>query len=232
MPCRSLTITATLVLFFCTPTRAQFQLGIDAGPDFARILNIIQGYTTTGEPYMKDYHQVTHLYCGVHADIPLDRKDKFILRPALRYLGAGGETPAIPDYYGGNSITYPSTNWSFHYLNLPVQALYSPSFKFGKPWIGGGFYSNVLLSGNGRTNQNTYSLGIGNSAGDIKRFDFGFVASVGFIFRCGVLIGGDFQQSLTGIDPENSFNYAGRKVRNSVWGVYLGYTWTLKRKSH
>jgi hypothetical protein len=230
MPKRFLAIIQ-LSLFFCLGTQAQVRLGIDAGPDFARILNIIQGYTALGRPTSGNYEPVTRIYGGIHADIPLDRKNEFIIRPALRYLGAGGKTPAISDYYGNSQ--YPATDWSFHYLNLPVQVLYSPLIKFGKPWIGGGIYSSLAVSGSGKTYQHSYSLDIGNSGSDaITRFDIGYIASAGFISKCGVLVGGDFQQSLKGIVPTNSFSYDGRKVYNSVWGVYIGYTWSLRRGNH
>jgi hypothetical protein len=59
-----------------------------------------------------------------------------------------------------------STKYSLHYIDLPVQFLCSPTLPIGRPWIGAGL------------------------------FDFGFSLTAGLTLKCGILIGGDFQQGL------------------------------------
>ena len=231
MPKCSFAITFFMLLFFCGATHAQVRLGVEAGPDFPRVLDFLQGYSAGGSRSYQNTQSATRLYGGFFADIPLDRKDQFIFRATLRYLGAGGETPQIVDF-NGNQIAA-KTNYAFNYIDLPLQLLYSPSLSFGKPWIGGGFYPAVLLNATAKSNQGSQSLTIGSASGDdIKRFDFGFNATAGFTLKCGALLGVDFQQGLQSIAPVSYYGGSVPKVRNTIWGVHLGYTWNLNGKPH
>jgi hypothetical protein len=225
---RPLAVTAILLLFFTTSraqVEPQIKFGIDAGADFSRLSNIVQGFSASGGTVAKNSQSLTCFTAGAFVDIPLGKKDQFILRPGLRYLGAGGKTPDLLDF-NGNLISA-ATTYTFNYLQLPVQVLYSPSLSFGKPWIGGGFYSGLLVSATAKSNQGSGDLKIGSSANDaVRRMDYGFVATAGLTLKCGVLIGADFQQSLRGIVPNTSSG--AKKVKNSIWGLRLGYTLNLK----
>lgn len=222
---RFLTI-ASLLLFIGVATRAQVRLGMEAGPNFARVLNLLQGYSGGGPAVYLNSKSITRLSAGFLADIPLDRKERFILRPSLLYFDAGGKTPAIQDF-NGNQIAY-AANWTFDYFQLPLQLLYSPSLSFGKPWIGAGFYGSTLISAQTKTSAGSNALNIGSASNDvIKRFDMGYTFTAGFRLKCGIFVGGDFQESLTGI---NSNPQPGTPaVRNSVWDVHLGYIASIRR---
>lgn len=231
MATRAITIALFPLLFFVLTTQAQVSLGIEAGPDFARILNILQGYAASGSTVTQNSQSITRISGGFFLDVPFDKNDQFILQPGLRFRGAGGETPQIIDYNG--NLLAGQTRYAFDYIDLPVQLLYSPSFSFGKPWIGGGFYAGALVSATAKTPQGSHSLIIGNDENDdIKRFDLGFNATAGLTLKCGVLVGVDFEQSLAGINPISSVHGSSIKVRNSIWGVHIGYAWSLSRKSH
>jgi hypothetical protein len=55
-------------------------------------------------------------------------------------------SPISPIALDNGTLLIAKSRLSFDYIELPVQLLYSPTFSFGKPWIGGGFYPAVLLS--------------------------------------------------------------------------------------
>lgn len=216
---RSLTIIAGFLLFMST-TSAQSTMGIQAGTDFPRILNIVNGYNASGGAVSKNSQSITRVYGGFLVDIPLDKRKDIVLRPSLLYFEAGGETPDITDF-NGNLIT-PQTKYRFNYIQLPLQLLFSPKTSIGRPWIGGGFYSGVLVHATATTTAGTSYFQIGNNQGaDIKRFDLGFVTSAGLTLRCGFLIGVDFRQSLSSLVPDPPAGTPA--VRNSVWGVHIGY---------
>lgn len=228
---RAITIALFPLLVSAFTTRAQVSLGIDAGLDFARVLNILQGYAASGGTVTQNSQSITRFSGGFFIDIPFDKNDQFILQPGLRFRGAGGETPQITDYNG--NLIAGKTRYSFNYIDLPVQLVYSPSLSFGKPWIGAGLYPGILLGATTKNTQESQSLTIGNDENDdIKRFDFGFNATAGLTLKCGALVGVDFEQSLEGINPISSIHGSSIKVRNSIWGVHIGYTWSLSRKSH
>jgi hypothetical protein len=226
MPKRPLTIILFLSLFLCLTAHAQVKMGIEAGPDFARLLNVIQGYNAYGGAVNEDSRSVTRFYGGFFADIPLDKKGQIIFRPHLRYTGAGGQIPQILDFNGNELVA--QTSYKFDYFDLPVQLLFSPRISFIRPWIGGGFYTGFLLSATSTSNQHTQNLNIGNSSNDdLKTFDLGFNFTAGFTLKCGVLAGADFQRSIPGITPKAISGGSRPNIRNSIWGFHIGYVATL-----
>jgi hypothetical protein len=135
--------------------------------------------------------------------------------------------------FNGNQVA-PHTKYTLNYVDLPVQLLYSPSFRVGKPWIGGGLYTGVLLNGKSTTNLGSYPLSIGSATNNaFKRFDVGFTATAGILIENDIQLGVDFQQSFAGIYPGNSYPGSSTpKILNSIWGVFLGYTWNVRKKIH
>jgi hypothetical protein len=222
---------AFFLLSMCGTIRAQVKIGVEFGPDFPRILNILQGSAPAGGSVSQNSQSITRFYCGFLADIPVDKRQQFIIRPSLLYLGAGGQTPELTDFNG--NVIESQTAYHFDYVELPLQLLYSPNLSFGKPWIGGGLYGGVLFNA-GATGSRPEYLTIGNGQGDdVKRFDLGYTATAGFTFKFGVLAGVDFQQSFGTIVP--NLAAGAPKVRNSVWGVHVGYIASIgggSRSSH
>lgn len=208
-------------LFSCIvlETRGQSTIGVQAGPDFPRLVNILRGYNAGGGAVSKNSQAITRFYGGFLANIPLDKKQCFILRPSLLYVGAGGETPLITDF-NGNLISS-KTDYKFDYFQLPVQLLFSPKLSFGRPWIGGGLYGGVLIHASATTSAGSEDLVIGGNQGNLKRFDLGYVASAGITSNFGLLVGVDFRQSLGTIisDPPSG----SPAVRNSAFGIHIGY---------
>jgi hypothetical protein len=230
MPIR-ISITLCLFIILSSAATAQVRVGIKAGPDFARLLDAVEGYNGSGGTTLLNTDSRTYLYGGIFADIPLGKgkENMFYLRPQLEYVGGGGQLPLITDF-NGNAILLP-TKYSLHYLDLPVDFLFSPTLPFGKPWIGAGLYGGVLLNGTAKYGGNSTDLMIGNNDNDaIERYDFGFSLTAGLTLKCGILIGGDFQQGLIRVSPPSQYGAAASRpnTRNSIGGVHIGYEFTLK----
>jgi hypothetical protein len=224
MPIR---ILVTLYLFIILPSAAtaQVRVGIKAGPDFARLLDAVEGYNGSGGTTLLNTDSRTYFYGGVFADIPLGKGEEnmFYLRPQLEYVGAGGQLPLITDY-NGNAIVLP-TKYSLHYMDLPVQFLFSPTLPIGRPWIGAGLYGGVLVKGTAKYGNTSNDLSIGNKPSDgIERYDFGFSFTAGLTLKCGILIGGDFQQGLIRVSPPSPSGTSAPRpnTRNAIGGVHIG----------
>jgi hypothetical protein len=221
MPIRLSFLLGSIFLLFTT-AHAQVTVGVKIGPDFSRLLDAEEGYTGSGSTQKLNTTTRTSFYGGVFVDVPLGKADNFYLRPQLLYTNIGGQLPQMVDY-NGNQIA-PNVKYSLNYLDVPLQLLYSPTFAFGKPWIGAGLYAGVLLSGTEKSGSNSTSLLIGdNPNDDIKRYDFGFSLTAGLTLKCHVLIGADFQQGLTSISPSAQPGNTRLNTRTSVLGVHIGY---------
>jgi hypothetical protein len=228
MPIRRL-ITLYLFVILSSAASAQVRVGIKAGPDFARLLDAEEAYTGSGGNILLNTNSRTSLYGGIFVDIPLGKgkENMFYLRPQLEYLGAGGQLPEMVDFNG--NLLAAATKYSLNYVNLPVQFLFSPSFPIGKPWIGAGLYGGVLVRGTAKYGNSSQDLSIGNKDNDaIERFDFGFSFTAGLTLKCGILIGGDFQQGLIRVSPPSGASAPRLNTRNSVGGVHIGYVFPLE----
>lgn len=227
MPKRPLSITFILLLFICGTAHAQVSMGLEAGVAFPKLLNELQGYNAYGASATMNTQSVTRFYGGFLADIPLEKKQFLIIRPSFLYLGAGGKTPQLTDF-NGNLIQAQMT-YDFDYVEMPLQLLYSPSLPFGKPWLGGGIYGAAMF--NASAGSNNGPVNIGSGPGDnVKRFDLGYAFTAGITFKCGLLLGVDYQQSFGGIVPNAPAG--SQPVRNSVWGVHLGFMSNAGGGSH
>jgi hypothetical protein len=230
MPIR-ISIALCLFIILSTAASAQVSVGIKAGADFARLLDAVEGYNGGSSITLLNTNSRTYLYGGVFADIPLGKgkENMFYLRPQLEYLGAGGQLPLITDY-NGNAIILP-TKYYLHYIDLPVDFMFSPTLPIGKPWIGAGLYGGVLVNGTAKYGNTSNDLSIGNKPGDgIERYDFGFSLTAGLTLKCGILIGGDYQQGLIRVSPPSPYGPSAARpnTRNAIGGVHIGYEFTLK----
>lgn len=233
MHLRKFLLALCALIVFYSPANAQAKMGIEAGPAFPRLLDELRGNNAYAQSVQPNTQSVVRFYGGFFADIPLGKKEIFTLRPRLLYMGGGGEVPAMTDYSG--NLLVPHIIFSLNYIDLPVQLLYTPSFSFGKPWIGAGLYPGILISGTAQVQGASQSLNIGSQSNDdVKRFDFGFNATAGLAIKGGVLIGVDFQQGLVSIAPPPP-SYSGNprlNTRNSMWGVHIAYEWKPQRSAH
>jgi hypothetical protein len=210
------------LLLLSFTTYAQVSIGIKAGPDFARFINALKGNDGSGNIATLNSGTVTQLYGTVFVDIPLDSGKNFYIRPGIEYMGAGGSTNGTGDYYNGNGFV-PNTKYTLHYVNVPVEFLYSPGFDWGRPLVGFGFYGGELVNGTIKT-QGAPSTSVkigGNSTDNFERNDFGYTFTIGLVTKVGFLFGVDYQHGFTKVIPDGV-----QQTRNAVWGLHVG--WVVK----
>ena len=224
---------AVLVVVLALPftSRAQVSLGIKGGPDFSWLVNAVEGNNGSTNITNLKSGSITQFYGGVYADIPLDTMSKlFYLRPAIEYLGAGGNMNANSDYYNSNGFI-PSTKYSLRYVDVPLEFVFSPETNIGRPWIGVGLYGGVLVGGTVTTQGNgSQAVKIGNSSTDnFKRLDAGYTFSLGLTTKSGFLFGADYQHGFIRAVPDAHLNSSQTRLHthNSVWGVHVGWVFQL-----
>jgi Outer membrane protein beta-barrel domain len=212
-------------------THAQVSIGIKAGPDFARFVNAVEGNDGSGGITTLKSGTVTGYYGSVFVDIPLDSGKNFYLRPGVAYVGAGGSMDPTGNYYNANGFL-PSTKYTLHYVDVPVEFVYSPGFDWGRPFIGLGLYGGALVNGTIKgPNTPSRSVIIGNnSTDDFQRMDIGYTFSIGLATKVGFMFGIDYQHGFQRIVPDNNDDMtqlAKLKTHNSVWGLHLGWIFKL-----
>jgi hypothetical protein len=210
-------------------THAQISIGIKGGPDFGRFTNAVKGNDGSGSIATMSSGTVTQFYGGLFVDIPLDSGKNFYLRPSVLYVGAGGSINPTGDYYNSNGFV-PSTKYTLHYIDVPVEFVYSPGFDWGRPWIGLGLYTGRLINGTIKgPNSPSTSIKIGDNLNDnFKPYDFGYTFTLGLATKVGFLFGLDYQHGFEQIVPNQAA--PGQQPRlqthNSLWGLHLG--WVVK----
>ena len=210
-------------------THAQVSIGIKAGPDFARFVNAVEGNDGTGGIATLKSGTVTGYYGSLFADIPLDSGKNFYLRPGVEYIGAGGSMNPTGDYYNANGFQ-PGTKYTLHYVDVPVEFLYSPGFDWGRPWIGVGLYTGALVNGTIKSpDGSSKSVMIGSNANDnFQRVDFGYTFTIGLATKVGFLFGIDYQHGFLRVVPNGveQAQQVALRTHNSIWGFHLG--WVVK----
>jgi len=204
-------------------TNAQISIGIKGGLDFSKLVNAVQGNDGSGGISTLSSGTVNQLYGGVFVDIPLDSgKKMFYIRPGIEYIGAGGNMNSTGDYSNPNGFT-PSTKYTLHYVDVPVEFVYSPRFDWGRPLVGFGFYGGELVNGTIKTQgAPSTSVKIGsNSTDNFQRTDVGYTFTIGLITHAGFLFGVDYQHGFTKVIPDGV-----QQTRNAVWGLHVG--WLVK----
>jgi hypothetical protein len=212
----------SFLLLLSFTTYAQVSIGIKAGPDFARFINALKGNDGSGNIATLNSGTVTQLYGTLFVDIPLDSGKNFYIRPGIEYMGAGGSTNGTGDYYNGNGFV-PNTKYTLHYVDVPVEFVYSPRFDWGRPLVGFGFYGGELVNGTIKTQgAPSTSVKIGsNSTDNFQRTDVGYTFTIGLITKAGFLFGVDYQHGFTKVIPDGV-----QQTRNAVWGLHVG--WVVK----
>jgi len=212
----------SFLLLLSFTTYAQVSIGIKAGPDFAKFVNAVRGNDGSGNISTLNSGTVTQVYGSLFVDIPLDSGKNFYIRPAIEYLGAGGNMNGTGNYYNANGFT-PNTKYTLHYVDVPVEFLYSPGFDWGRPLVGFGFYTGALVNGTIKTaGSSSQPVMIGSNPTDnFERYDFGYTFTIGLATKVGFLFGIDYQHGLLKIIPDGV-----QQTRNAVWGLHLG--WVVK----
>jgi hypothetical protein len=230
-------ILGSIVLFFslflCLTTHAQISIGIKGGPDFSKFINAVQGDDGNGNISRLNSGTNTGFYGSVFVDIPLDsgKRHMFYLRPAVEYIGAGGKMNPDGDYYNANGFQ-PNTKYTLHYVDVPVEFVFSPNFDWGRPVVGLGLYAGALVNGTIKTaGSSSQSVLIGNAVTDnFQRVDFGYTFTIGLATKVGFMFGVDYQHGFLQVVPTNSTSQSNAprmNTRNSIWGLHLGWIFKL-----
>ena len=215
--------------FLSLSTEAQISIGIKGGPDFSRMVNAVKGNDGSGNISVLNSGTVTQFYGGLFVDIPLDSSIGFYLRPGVDYVGAGGSMNATGNYYNSNGFQ-PNTKYTLHYVDVPVEFVYSPGFDWGRPWVGIGLYTGALINGTIKSDGSSRSALIGSqTSDDFQKVDFGYTFTLGLATKVGFLFGLDYQHGFLPIVPDKmeQTNQPRLQTHNSVWGVHLGWVYKL-----
>ncbi|HET6254626.1 MAG TPA: porin family protein [Puia sp.] len=222
-------ILSCAFLLLTLTSNAQISIGIKGGVDFSRLVNAVEGNNGNGISTMSS-GTLTQVYGSVFVDIPLDSGRKmFYIRPGIEYVGAGGKMNPTGDYYNANGFQ-PNTKYTLHYVDVPVEFVYSPGFDWGRPWIGLGLYTGALVNGTIQTQgSSSQSIMIGSKSNDnFQRLDFGYAFTIGLATKVGFLFGIDYQHGLVRVLPGSVQSQQGKlQTRNSVWGMYVGWVFKL-----
>jgi outer membrane protein with beta-barrel domain len=218
-------------LVFSLTTHAQLSIGIKGGPDFSRLINVVQGNDGSGNISVLKSGTITQYYGGIYLDIPLDTNNKmFYLRPGVDYIGAGGNMNPQGNYYNANGFQ-PSTKYSIHYVDVPLEFVFRPTFGWGGPLVGFGLYGGALVNGTIKNpDGSSHTVMIGNKSNDnFQRFDFGYAFTFGLALKSGFLFGFDYQHSLIRVVPSAQIQSSQERLqtRNAVWGIHVGWAFKL-----
>lgn len=228
-------ILSSSVLYFLLllsfTASAQVSIGIKGGPDFGKFTNAIEGNDGSGGISKQSSGTVTQFYGELFADIPLDSgiRHNFYVRAGIEYLGAGGEMDWTGDYYIANGFQV-NTKYQLHYVDVPVEFMYSPNFDWGRPYVGLGLYAGELVNGTIKGPNGSRSAVIGSDAtDDFQRADFGYTFSVGLATKVGFQFGIDYQHGFLRVVPDGAeqTGQAKLKTHNSVWGLNVGWIFKL-----
>ncbi|MCG6191415.1 porin family protein [Maribellus maritimus] len=193
-----------LVLCLFIKVNAQVSLAPKAGVNMARFI---------GNDNDKDPQRIVLPQVGCIVNI--DFNETFALQPTLLYSVKGEK---MKSYEGTHSKYY------FHYLEMPVNAVYSITLVKNKFQVFAGPYWGYCLKANLESGGiNTSNLSVGNSDSDVyKPFDFGYNAGVGYRFR-NLQVQAGYAGSFATIS-----NYG--DLKNSIFSVTFAYFLGLSRK--
>jgi Outer membrane protein beta-barrel domain len=220
-----------ILLLSVTAAHAQVSIGVKGGLDFGKITNAIEGNDGSGGIAKQSTGTVTQWYGEVFADIPLDtlKMHMFYIRAGVEYLGAGGEMDWTGDYYIANGFTA-NTKYKLHYVDVPVEFMFSPNFSWGRPYVGLGLYTGALMNGTVKNDSVSRNIKIGsNATDDFQKIDFGYTFSIGLVTQPGFTFGIDYQHGLIRTIPNGAElpGQAKLKTHNSVWGLNIGWIFKL-----
>jgi hypothetical protein len=154
----------------------------------------------------------------------------FYIRPGVDYVGAGGSMNPNGDYYNSNGFQ-PSTKYTLHYIDVPVEFVFSPNFDWGRPVVGLGLYAGALVNGTIKpTGGTSESVLIGNQPNDnFQRIDFGYTFTIGLATKPGFMFGVDYKHGFLQVVPDGTQQNGQPRLntRLSIWDLHLGWIFKL-----
>lgn len=185
------------------------------------------------------------LRLGLNLDIGINTNFS-IQTGAFVHLNSGTESYHEKNYFLGSGLPTSdkdSRRYHINYLRIPVYALYKTGKEFDDPhfFIGAGPYVSAVIGGrfeqeytntlNGEplTKRYDYALRVGNEEKDnVKRFDFGVQATIGYEMPFGLYFRGHYGIGLLNVYP-GSLNRS--HFRNHGGGISVGYFFDLSQRN-
>ncbi|RVT98080.1 PorT family protein [Mucilaginibacter limnophilus] len=211
---------------------APVTFGIKGGANFASFQQSVEGLEGSASS-----GSVIGYHAGVYANFNIDYY--FAIQPALLFTVKGSkfkysESTEIEDI--GTVSVLSDDKATLNYLHFPVNLIYKVPTGDNKFFFGAGPFISYGLSGKAKTKQTgtlmdeTFTnevegdVTFGNEPGNVKRFDYGANALVGFKFYGGFVISANYDFGLAEIQ-NNTDDETGitTKVKTRVIGLSIGY---------
>lgn len=176
------------------------------------------------------YKDKIGFHAGAYFDyvINKDRRQELVFETGLLFDSKGAKKEFNISDYSSKEVT------SLYYIDVPFYIQYRYRFRnLNKIYLGIGPYAGLGLFGNtvttqnlgGESNEIQHKIKWGNDDenDDLKRFDYGVSARVGFHFDGGLDVSASYDYGIPSIASmgENI------KMRSRVLRVSLGYTFSL-----
>lgn len=210
---------------------AQVEIGVRAGANFSNVT------MKDGNDKKADTKLQPGFHAGVTFDIPV--ADEFYVQPGALFSTKGFKTTRssdILDYDG-------ETRWNASYIEVPINFIYKPALGSGRMLLGAGPYiayglggkvksdDNISWGDGGVSNSNSTKLEFINDYTDrsndrypyAKPFDAGANLLVGYEFANNFSVQLNGQLGLMNIVPKFDGKKPDATMKNSQFGVSVGY---------
>ena len=208
--------TVILTILYVNAPFAQVKIGVTAGLNASNFLE--SGSGTTSHDYKAGFQ------AGLVADFGIS--DNFSIVPELLYSQRGDKSKLkITDKDGKKSFTLGSLN--LNYLQLPINAAYkinlgnsSKLMIFAGPYLGYGISGKIKSEAkSGSKKNNSDKIKFGSKEEEIKPFDFGVNAGIGYQFE-NVFFKLQYNPGFINLDNKKNHSLKNTNVAVSV-GYYL-----------
>ena len=209
-----------MVIFMMTMASMAFSqtFGVKAGLNLSNML--IKDNTTT---YSTDFKMNPGFHVGATVEFPFG--EVFSLEPGLLLTTKGYKFEDTYDLLPDGKYNY-TMKLNNYYLEIPLYA--KAGFDVGNariygalgPYVGVGLWGKIVteIEGQDKEKENV-KWGSNADEDDLKRFDFGMTAGVGFEFSS-FLLEVSYGYGLTNLSP---YTTDGLKMNNRVLGISAGY---------
>ncbi|WP_300596339.1 porin family protein [Niabella sp.] len=212
---------------------SQVEIGIRAGANFSNATIKDANGKKADTKINPGWH------AGVTFDIPI--ADEFYVQPGALFSTKGFKTSGSGNI-GGASFNGES-KWNASYVEVPINFLYKPELGSGKLLLGAGPYVAYGVGGKLKTNgdfswgglsgsssgstdlefKNDYKDGSNNKVIYGKPFDAGANLLFGYEFANKLSFQLNGQLGLVNIVPKNDGAKPDAKMKNSAFGISVGY---------
>ena len=205
--------------FFCfqlTGLAQKARVGLSGGISFANLSRTISGIGKDG-----DYR--IGIAGGMLVDLPIGKKQKYSFQPSLDYVQKGAAEEALAPV--NKAYT------ALRYVELPINFVRNLKWGKGNFYFGGGPYIAFNLPskkvqhipGNDIETEVSFGELIAN---DMKGFDYGGNAIIGYRTGLGIFVTLHYTQGARNLVPVDNND----KIKNIAFGIRVGYLFKATEK--